>query len=151
MDEKVLLVEDDPSVRENASLILERAGMTVTSVDDGRKALDLFARRPFELVVLDIMLPSVGGFEVCRVIRRTSQTPIIMLTARTDTTDVVVGLELGADDYITKPFSDAELVARRGPPSVGPRSTTPPRRCARESWRSTQRASGFRGPARRST
>ncbi len=112
MDEHVLLVEDDPSVRETATLLLERAGMRVRSVAAGRQALDAFASQRFDLVVLDVMLPSLDGFEVCRTIRRTSQVPVVMLTARTDTTDVVAGLELGADDYVTKPFQGPELVAR---------------------------------------
>jgi two-component system response regulator MtrA len=109
MDEHVLLVEDDPSVREMATLLLERAGMRVRSVADGR---DVFGFERFDLVVLDVMLPSLDGFEVCRAIRRSSQVPVVMLTARTDTTDVVAGLELGADDYVTKPFQGPELVAR---------------------------------------
>ena len=112
MHERVLLVEDDRSVRETATLLLERAGLGVTAVGDGQQALDLLAQQRFDLVVLDLMLPSVDGFEVCRTIRRDSQVPIVMLTARTDTADVVTGLELGADDYLTKPFQGAELVAR---------------------------------------
>ncbi len=112
MDERVLVVEDDPSVRETATLVLARAGMKVSAVADGRQALDVFDRQRFDLVVLDVMLPFVDGFEVCRSIRRTSQVPVVMLTARTDTTDVVAGLELGADDYLTKPFQGPELVAR---------------------------------------
>ncbi|MDP8936221.1 MAG: response regulator transcription factor [Actinomycetota bacterium] len=112
MDEHVLIVEDDPSVRETAGLVFERAGMKVSSVGNGRDALDAFGRQRFDLVVLDLMLPGLDGFEVCRVIRRTSQVPVVMLTARTDLTDVVAGLELGADDYVTKPFRGPELVAR---------------------------------------
>jgi two-component system response regulator MtrA len=112
MRERVLLVEDDAAVREAAALLLERAGVQVTAVSDGRDALDVLAQGRFDLVVLDIMLPSLDGFEVCRSIRKTSQIPIIMLTARVDTTDVVTGLELGADDYVTKPFEGPELVAR---------------------------------------
>ncbi len=112
MHEEVLLVEDDRSVRETATLLLERAGMRVRAVGDGRAALDAFGAQRFDLVVLDVMLPSVDGFEVCRTIRRSSQIPVVMLTARTDTTDVVAGLELGADDYVTKPFQGPELVAR---------------------------------------
>ncbi len=112
MHERVLLVEDDRSVRETATLLLERAGLRVTAVADGREALERIAQQPFDLVVLDLMLPSLDGFEVCRAIRRDSQVPIVMLTARTDTADVVAGLELGADDYVTKPFQGAELVAR---------------------------------------
>lgn len=112
MDERVLVVEDDRSVRETATLLLERAGLRVTAVDDGREALEQFRDRPFDLVLLDIMLPSVDGFEVCRSIRRDSQIPIVILTARSHTADIVAGLELGADDYLTKPFQPAELLAR---------------------------------------
>ena len=112
MDEHVLLVEDDPSIREVASLGLEHAGFRVTATGDGRDALDRFRQGPFDLVVLDVMLPSLDGLEVCREIRRESQMPIVMLSARSELHDVVVGLELGADDYVTKPFELPELVAR---------------------------------------
>src|SRR5437773_1932901 len=112
MNEHVLLVEDDSSIREIASLGLEQAGFRVTSSGDGREGLAQFRHEPFDLVVLDVMLPSLDGFEVCREIRKESQTPIVMLTARSDLHDVVVGLELGADDYVTKPFELPELVAR---------------------------------------
>ena len=112
MDERVLVVEDDPTVRETATLLLERAGLRVTGVGDGAEAVDTVAANHFDLVLLDLMLPSLDGFEVCRAIRRESQVPIVMLTARTDTVDVVTGLELGADDYVTKPFKGPELVAR---------------------------------------
>jgi DNA-binding response OmpR family regulator len=112
MQGRVLVVEDDRSVRETASLLLERAGLRVTAVDDGRRALDEAAAHRFDLILLDLMLPSVDGFEVCRTIRRNSQVPIVILTARSDTADVVAGLELGADDYLTKPFQPAELLAR---------------------------------------
>jgi len=108
----VLLVEDDASIREIATLGLERAGFRVTATGDGRDGLFRFRQAPFDLVVLDVMLPSLDGFEVCREIRRDSQVPIVMLTARSDLHDVVVGLELGADDYVTKPFELPELVAR---------------------------------------
>jgi two-component system, OmpR family, response regulator MtrA len=112
MNESVLLVEDDTSVAEATCLLLERAGLRVTGATDGRKALDLFGRQAFDAVVLDVMLPAVDGFEVCRTIRRTSTVPIIMLTARTETAEIVAGLELGADDYVTKPFDGPELIAR---------------------------------------
>ncbi len=112
MDEQLLLVEDDPSIREIASLGLEQAGFRVTATGDGRDALLRFRQGAFDLVVLDVMLPSLDGFEVCREIRRESQAPIIMLTARSELHDVIVGLELGADDYVTKPFELPELVAR---------------------------------------
>ncbi len=112
MDEHVLVVEDDRTVRETASLFLERAGLRVSAVEDGMEAVRTVHREHFDLVLLDIMLPSLDGFEVCRAIRRDSQVPIVMLTARTDTADIVAGLELGADDYVTKPFKGPELVAR---------------------------------------
>ena len=112
MDEHVLLVEDDPSIREVASLGLEQAGFRVTATGDGRDALTRFRQGPFDLVVLDVMLPSLDGLEVCREIRRESQMPIVMLSARSELHDVVVGLELGADDYVTNPFELPELVAR---------------------------------------
>ena len=105
MDEHVLLVEDDPSIQ-------EIAGFRVTATGDGRDALLRFRQGPFDLVVLDVMLPSLDGLEVCREIRRESQVPIVMLSARSELHDVVVGLELGADDYVTKPFELPELVAR---------------------------------------
>lgn len=91
---------------------LSREGYRVTGEADGRLALSRFRRDPFDVVVLDLMLPSLDGFEVCRQIRQQSRVPIVMVTARTDTTDVVVGLESGADDYVTKPFEIKELVAR---------------------------------------
>jgi two-component system response regulator MtrA len=112
VDERLLLVEDDASIREIATLGLEQAGFRVTATGDGRDALLRFRQGSFDLVVLDVMLPSLDGFEVCREIRRESQAPIVMLTARSELHDVVVGLELGADDYVTKPFELAELVAR---------------------------------------
>jgi two-component system, OmpR family, response regulator MtrA len=112
MDERLLLVEDDASIREIATLGLERAGFRVTASGDGREGLMRFRQGQFDLVVLDVMLPSLDGFEVCREIRRDSRIPIVMLTARSDLHDVVVGLELGADDYVTKPFELPELVAR---------------------------------------
>ena len=112
MSRQILLVEDDPSIRETTSLGLEGAGFEVTAAADGREGLDRFRRGRFDLVVLDLMLPGVDGYEVCREIRKTSGVPIVILSARSDTVDVVVGLELGADDYVTKPFELPELVAR---------------------------------------
>lgn len=112
MNEQVLVVEDDRSVRETVTLLLERAALRVAAVDDGREALERLRQHPFDLVLLDVMLPVVDGFTVCREIREESQIPIVMLTARADTADVVAGLELGADDYLTKPFQGPELVAR---------------------------------------
>jgi two-component system response regulator MtrA len=112
MGDAILLVEDDVSLRETTGLLLERAGLSVTTVGDGRHALDLFAAAHFDLLVLDLMLPSLDGLDICRQIRRTSGVPIVILTARTATEEVVAGLECGADDYVTKPFAGAELVAR---------------------------------------
>ncbi|MEW1588134.1 response regulator transcription factor [Micromonospora vinacea] len=112
MEGRVLVVEDDFSIREVTAIGLRRSGFRVDTAVDGRQALASFRAHPVDLIVLDIMLPGVDGLEVCREIRRTSQVPILMLTARTDTIDVVVGLECGADDYLRKPFDLPELVAR---------------------------------------
>jgi two-component system response regulator MtrA len=112
MDGLVLVVEDDASIREVTALGLRRAGFRVSTAVDGREALALWRAQEIDLIVLDVMLPGPDGLEVCREIRRTSQVPILMLTARTDTIDVVVGLECGADDYVRKPFDPAELAAR---------------------------------------
>jgi two-component system response regulator MtrA len=112
MDERILLVEDDPSIREVTAIGLEQAGFRVATCGDGREGLLRARQDPFDLVVLDVMLPSLDGFDVCREIRKESRVPVVMLTARSDTIDVVVGLESGADDYVTKPFELPELVAR---------------------------------------
>jgi two-component system response regulator MtrA len=112
VDARILLVEDDPSIREVTAIGLRGAGFTVDTAADGQAGLDRFRGDPFDLVLLDVMLPRLDGLEVCRAIRRTSTVPIVMLTARADTIDVVVGLEAGADDYVKKPFEVPELVAR---------------------------------------
>ncbi len=112
MDARILLVEDDPSIREVTAIGLGAAGFDVTTAADGVEGLDRFRADPFDLVLLDIMLPRMDGYEVCRQIRRTSTVPVVMLTARGDTMDVVVGLEAGADDYVRKPFDLPELIAR---------------------------------------
>ncbi|MEO5940630.1 MAG: response regulator transcription factor [Candidatus Limnocylindrales bacterium] len=112
MDARILLVEDDPSIREVTAIGLGAAGFAVTTAADGVAGLGQFAAEAPDLVLLDIMLPRMDGYEVCRQIRRTSTVPIIMLTARGDTMDVVVGLEAGADDYVRKPFDLPELIAR---------------------------------------
>ncbi|HET7168743.1 MAG TPA: response regulator transcription factor [Candidatus Limnocylindrales bacterium] len=112
MDARILLVEDDPSIREVTAIGLRQAGFTVETADDGRAGLDRFGAEPFDLVLLDVMLPRLDGLDVARAIRATSTVPIVMLTARADTIDVVVGLEAGADDYVRKPFEVPELVAR---------------------------------------
>ena len=108
----ILIVEDDATLRETLRYNFERAGFAVATAADGQEALDLAAREPPDAVVLDLMLPKIDGFDVCRAIRRQSAVPILMLTARDDEVDKVVGLELGADDYVTKPFSVRELLAR---------------------------------------
>jgi two-component system response regulator MtrA len=112
VDARILLVEDDPSIREVTALGLTAAGFGVTAAADGAEGLERWrAERP-DLVLLDVMLPRLDGLEVLRAIRREATTPVVMLTARADTIDVVVGLESGADDYVRKPFEMPELVAR---------------------------------------
>jgi two-component system response regulator RegX3 len=108
----VLIVEDEASLAESVRYHLEREGFAVTVAADGRQALERFAERQPSLVILDLMLPEVSGLEVCRAIRSTSDVPIIMVTAKDAEADKVIGLELGADDYVTKPFSMRELISR---------------------------------------
>jgi two-component system, OmpR family, response regulator len=108
----ILLVDDEEAVQKLLTYPLERDGYTVVQARDGEEALDRFAGRSIDLVVLDLMLPKLDGLEVCRRLRARSMVPIIMLTARDDELDKVVGLELGADDYITKPFSIREFRSR---------------------------------------
>src|SRR6202140_5317197 len=112
MSSKVLVVDDEDHIVELARIYLTRAGYEVEGVGDGSEALARFAQLKPDLVVLDIMLPGADGLEICKEIRKQSQVPIIMLTARDEVTDKVVGLEVGADDYLTKPFHPQELVAR---------------------------------------
>jgi two-component system response regulator RegX3 len=109
---KLLLVEDDRAIAEGLAVTLESEGFEVQWVNDGAAAVEAFDRARPDLVLLDVMLPGMSGTEVCRTLRARSEVPIIMLTARDDEVDRVVGLELGADDYVTKPFSPRELVAR---------------------------------------
>ena len=109
---KVLVVDDDQSIRELATLYLNREGFDVITAADGEEALEAARLKSPSLVVLDLMLPKIDGFEVCRRLRRDSDIPILMLTARSEDVDKIVGLELGADDYLTKPFNPRELVAR---------------------------------------
>ena len=111
--ERILVVDDEPNIVHLARLYLERNGYQVLAVGDGQQALDTIITEKPDLVVLDVMLPSVDGFEVCRRLRaKGNQVPIIMVTARDDDIDKILGLELGADDYLTKPFNPRELVAR---------------------------------------
>lgn len=112
MDERLLLIEDDASIREIVSIGLKAAGFRVVTAIDGRQGLAAARSGGFDAVILDVMLPSLDGFEVCREIRKFSRIPVVMLTARTDLYDVVVGLESGADDYVKKPFELPELLAR---------------------------------------
>jgi DNA-binding response OmpR family regulator len=112
MAQKILVVDDEENIRDLASLYLQKEGFAVESACDGRDALDRFVQGPPAMVVLDLMMPGMDGFEVCRELRREHDVPILMLTARSDDIDKIVGLELGADDYMTKPFNPRELVAR---------------------------------------
>jgi DNA-binding response OmpR family regulator len=110
---KILIVEDDPAVRDILKITLEREGMTVEAVGDGETALKRFrSTNSLDLVILDVMLPDTDGITLCQEFRRNSDVPIVMLTAREGERNVVVGLEVGADDYITKPASPAEVVSR---------------------------------------
>ena len=110
--QRVLVVDDEPMVRDVLARYLEQEGFEVSEAADGRSALERIAEHDPDLVVLDLMLPEIDGYEVLRHLRASSPTPVIMLTARGEETDRIVGLELGADDYITKPFSPREVVAR---------------------------------------
>jgi two-component system, OmpR family, response regulator RegX3 len=109
---KILIVEDESSFSEAISFLLVKEGFETDVAENGRTALELFKASAYDLVLLDLMIPEVSGIDVCRAIRTTSMVPIIMLTAKDSEVDKVVGLELGADDYVTKPYSSRELVAR---------------------------------------
>jgi len=109
---RILIVEDDERIRSSMRLALEEEGYTVDGVGSGEEAVEQFGAEPYELVLIDLMLPGIDGFEACRALRRISTVPVIMVTARSDTHDVVAGLEAGADDYVTKPFVAKELAAR---------------------------------------
>ncbi len=112
MNTRILTVEDDERIRASVRLALEEEGWTVAEAANGEDAAKLFAETPADVVLIDIMLPGIDGFELCRRIRSASSVPIVMVTARSDTHDVVAGLEAGADDYLTKPFAPKELSAR---------------------------------------
>jgi two-component system response regulator RegX3 len=109
---KILIVEDEASFSEALAFLLGKEGFEVTVAEDGQQAVDKFAKEGADLILLDLMIPIISGIEVCRIIRSSSQVPIIMLTAKDAEIDKVVGLELGADDYVTKPYSSRELIAR---------------------------------------
>ena len=112
MTQRLLVVDDDKSIRETMELALTEEGYIVDTANDAEEARGAIRANTPDLLILDVMLPGQDGFELCREIRRTSNLPIILLTAKTDTIDIVVGLESGADDYVTKPFEMRELVAR---------------------------------------
>ena len=112
MAPKILVVDDDPAINEMLTIVLEAEGFQTSSVTDGAEAVPAFLSFDPDLILLDLMLPGVNGIDICREIRKESAVPVVMLTAKTDTVDVVLGLESGADDYITKPFKPKELVAR---------------------------------------
>jgi DNA-binding response OmpR family regulator len=127
----ILIIEDDDRIRETTSLLLEDDGYVVVGAPSAEEGLTAFAAGNLDCVIVDLMLPGMNGFDCCRELRKTSQVPIIMLTARTDPFDVVAGLEAGADDYVTKPFHAKELTARvrallrraRANPAVGDTTT----------------------------
>jgi DNA-binding response OmpR family regulator len=112
MGTRILAVEDDERIRSALKLALEDEGWTVEATASGEDAIEAFDRQPADVILIDIMLPGIDGFELCRTIRRSSDVPIVMVTARNDTHDIVAGLEAGADDYLTKPFAPKELSAR---------------------------------------
>ena len=112
MPYKILVVDDDQAINEMLSIVLESEGFETRSVTDGAAAVPAFEEYNPDIILLDLMLPGMNGVDICREIRRESSVPIVMLTAKTDTVDVVLGLESGADDYITKPFKPKELIAR---------------------------------------
>lgn len=112
MNRHILIVDDDPHIRDVIGFALEKAGMHVSHAEDGRQALDAFQAKPSDLIVLDINMPELDGLEVCREIRKSSEVPILFLSSRDDEIDRILGLEIGGDDYVTKPFSPRELVAR---------------------------------------
>ena len=112
MAPKILVVDDDPAIAEMLTIVLEAEGLEPIAVNDGNEAISTFREHDPDLILLDLMLPGMNGVDICRAIRTESSVPIVMLTAKTDTVDVVLGLESGADDYITKPFKPKELIAR---------------------------------------
>src|SRR5687768_5522659 len=112
MTARILVAEDDPKQAHLVRLYLEREGHSVLSVADGRAALDQCRARKPDLIVLDVMMPVIDGLDVCRILRAESDVPIILLTARSTEDDILFGLDLGADDYITKPYSPRQLTAR---------------------------------------
>ena len=146
---KILLVEDEKVIRDAVAAYLEREGYWVVGVGDGQSAIEEFEKHQFDLVVLDLMLPKIPGERVCRTIRDTSDVPIIMLTAKGEIEDRIIGLELGADDYLIKPFSPRELVARVRALPIRP--TSPPSRYSTSAiWSSISRVTRSWSRARKS-
>jgi DNA-binding response OmpR family regulator len=111
-NKKILIIEDEPSILDMLAFSLQKEGYSVKMADTGKQGLELFAQWKPDLLLLDLMLPDMTGFDVCRRVLKASNTPIIMLTARTDTFDRILGIESGADDYITKPFDIREVIVR---------------------------------------
>jgi two-component system OmpR family response regulator len=109
---RILVVDDDPHIRDVIGFALEKAGMTIEMARDGGEALSLFRRRPPDMIILDVGMPDRDGLAVCREIRKSSDVPILFLSARDDEIDRIIGLEIGGDDYVTKPFSPREVIAR---------------------------------------
>ena len=153
MGTRILTVEDDERIRTAVKLALEDEGWDVIETATGEEALDAFEAEPADVVLIDIMLPGIDGFEVCRSIRKVGDVPIVMVTARADTHDVVAGLEAGADDYMTKPFAPKELSARirallrRSRTGDDPGLAVP----TSATSRSSPTRDGSRSPARKST
>lgn len=127
MSKNILVVDDDPHILEVIRFALEKTGMRVVTATDGVQALQLLAEQPVDFIVLDINMPEMDGLECCREIRKTRDTPILFLTSRDEEIDRVLGLEIGGDDYVTKPFSPRELVARIGVILKRARSAKPPK------------------------
>jgi two-component system OmpR family response regulator len=126
MAHSILVVDDDPHIRDVVRFAFEKTGMTISIAQDGKEALRQFDRNVHDLVVLDIGMPEMDGLEVCRQIRKTAETPILFLSARDEEIDRILGLEIGGDDYVTKPFSPRELVARVNAILRRARSAPPP-------------------------
>ena len=126
MAHSILLVDDDPHIRDVVRFAFEKTGMNISIATDGKEALRQFDRNVHDLIVLDVGMPEMDGLEVCRQIRKTAETPILFLSARDEEIDRILGLEIGGDDYVTKPFSPRELVARVNAILRRTRSTPPP-------------------------
>jgi len=140
---RILLVDDETNLRHTVGYALRREGHEVATAEDGEKGLEVFRATKPDLVILDLMLPRMDGLAVCRAIRRESDVPVIMLTARDTELDTVVGLEVGADDYLTKPFSMVELIARIRAMlrRAAPRHGAPPERAGASRWRAPRSTS----------